>query len=134
MDGLFKMVGFQLPTSFLPADLAITGFELTADVPNGDEKGSYEVKTSIGWSFTFPIINQDIDISADLALKYNAAAATDKQYSGGVKGSILLEYFNAQVDIGYNFEGTDQLLMIEWEGFIAKYNVSGESEDYYFRN
>jgi hypothetical protein len=132
MDGLFKMVGFQLPTSFLPADLAITGFELIADVPNGDEKGSYEVKTSIGWNFTFPIINQDIDITADLALKYNAAAATDKQYSGGVKGSILLEYFNAQVDIGYNFEGKDQLLMIEWEGFIAKYNVSGESETIIF--
>ncbi|MBQ4819260.1 LysM peptidoglycan-binding domain-containing protein [Aquimarina sp. MMG016] len=128
MDGLFKKVGFELPTSFLPADLAITSFDLTADIPNGKEKGSYEVKTSIEWKFTFPIINQKIDISAALALKYDAKKAEGKQYSGGVMGSILLEYFNAQVNIGYNFDGDDQLLMIEWEGFVATYDVSGESK------
>ncbi|WP_440067484.1 LysM peptidoglycan-binding domain-containing protein [Tenacibaculum discolor] len=132
MDGLFKKVGFELPTSFLPADLSITSFDLTADIPNGEEKGSYEVKTSIEWKFTFPIINQRIDIAAALALKFDATKAAGKQYSGGVMGSVLLEYFNAEVKIGYNFDGDDQLLMIEWEGFIAKYNVAGESRTIIF--
>ncbi|MGG6231466.1 LysM peptidoglycan-binding domain-containing protein [Tenacibaculum sp. SDUM215027] len=132
VDGLFKKVGFELPTSFLPADLSITSFDLTADIPNGEEKGSYEVKTSIEWKFTFPIINQRIDIAAALALKFDATKAAGKQYSGGVMGSVLLEYFNAEVKIGYNFDGDDQLLMIEWEGFIAKYNVAGESRTIIF--
>ncbi|PHO00925.1 hypothetical protein CSC82_26285, partial [Rhodobacteraceae bacterium 4F10] len=132
MDGLFKKVGFELPTSFLPADLSITSFDLTADIPNGEEKGSYEVKTSIEWKFTFPIINQRIDIAAALALKFDATKAAGKQYSGGVMGSVLLEYFNAEVKIGYNFDGDDQLLMIEWEGFIAKYNVAGQSRTIIF--
>jgi len=124
VDGLFKEVGFELPESFLPADLSIISFALTANIPNGDEKGSYSVKTALQWNFTFPIIDQDISITAGLMLAYDAKT---QQYSGGVMGSILLKYFNAQVNIGYNFSGNDQLLMIEWEGFVAKYDVKNQS-------
>lgn len=132
VDSLFKKVGFELPTSFLPADLSVINFELTADIPNGTEKGSYTVKTSIEWIFTFPILNQRIDIIAALALQYDAQKTEGQQYAGGVMGNILLAYFNAEVTIGYSFDGDDQLLMIEWEGFVAKYDVTGQSKSIIF--
>jgi uncharacterized protein YegP (UPF0339 family)/LysM repeat protein len=124
VEGLFKEVGFELPESFLPADLSIISFDLSADIPNGDKKGNYEVKTALQWNFVFPIIEQDISITAALMLAYDG---TTQKYSGGVMGSILLKDFNAQVNIGYNFTPDSQLLMIEWEGFIAQYDVQAQS-------
>lgn len=128
MKGLFEAI--SLPSSFLPDDLSITEFSVTSFIPNSATAVSfYEVKTGLHWKFTFPIIEQKIDIIAKLWIKYEKkpGETPSEIYSGGVMGTILLEYFNAEVKIGYNFAGNDQKLMIEWEGFIAEYDVTAEA-------
>lgn len=121
MDQMFKMVGFELPTAFLPADLAITQFEASANIPSSAEKGSvYAVKSALAWNFIFPIINTPISLTADLGIEYNTKT---KEYKGAVGGSILFKPFNAPFKIGYNFSANDQMLTMEWSGFIAKYEI-----------
>ncbi|MET3035923.1 LysM domain-containing protein [Chryseobacterium sp. NRRL B-14859] len=129
---LFQSI--KLPTSFLPDSLSITQFSLNATIPGGTGQSSYEVKGGLQWIFTFPIIDQKINIIANLWIKYEAASnnsATGK-YSGGVLGSVTLEYFNATVDISYNFSENNQQLAITWEGFTAMYDVSGQSRTIVF--
>ncbi|MFN1215731.1 LysM peptidoglycan-binding domain-containing protein [Chryseobacterium kwangjuense] len=129
---LFQAI--SLPTSFLPDSLNITQFSLNATIPSGTGKSSYEVKGGLQWIFTFPIIDQKINIIANLWLKYEAASndsATGK-YSGGVLGSVTLDYFNATVGISYNFSENNQQLAITWEGFTAMYDVSGQSRTIVF--
>lgn len=123
-----------LPPSFLPDSLNITQFSLDATIPSGTGESSYEVKGGLQWIFTFPIIDQQIDIIANLWLKYEAASndSTTGKYSGGVLGSVTLEYFNATVYISYNFAENDQQLAITWEGFTALYDVSGQSRTIVF--
>jgi LysM repeat protein len=118
-----------LPPSFLPDSLNITQFSLNATIPSGTGKSSYEVKGGLQWIFTFPIIDQKINIIANVWLKYEAASnnSTTGKYSGGVLGSITLEYFNATVAISYNFSENNKKLAITWEGFTAMYDVSGQS-------
>jgi hypothetical protein len=132
MKGLFETI--QLPTSFLPDNLVITQFSLMATIPNGTGESSYEAKTGLRWMFTFPIIDQKIDIIANLRIKYEAASNSDGngKYSGGVLGSVTLEYFNATVFISYNFEENNQNLAITWEGITASYDVAGESHTIVF--
>ncbi len=127
MKQLFQAI--SLPSSFLPDNLLITQFSLVSFIPNSTTASSnYEVKTGIDWKFTFPIIDQKIDIIAKLWIKYESVPGqTSGKYSGGVMGTIMLEYFNAVVNIGYNFSDNNQQLMIQWEGFIAEYDVSGQS-------
>jgi LysM repeat protein len=129
---LFKSI--NLPTSFLPDSLNITQFSLDATIPSETGESSYEVKGGLQWIFTFPIIDQKIDIIANLWLKYEAASndSTSGKYSGGVLGSVTLEYFNATVDISYNFAENNQQLAITWEGFTAMYDVSGQSRTIVF--
>lgn len=127
LQQLFQTI--SLPTSFLPDSLNITQFSLNATIPSGKGESSYEVKGGLQWIFTFPIIDQKINIIANLWLKYEAASndsATGK-YSGGVLGIVTLEYFNATVGISYNFSENNQQLAITWEGFTAMYDVSGQS-------
>ncbi|NML68703.1 hypothetical protein HHL23_02665 [Chryseobacterium sp. RP-3-3] len=129
---LFQTI--SLPTSFLPDSLNITQFSLNATIPNGTGKSSYEVKGGLQWIFNFPIIDQKINIIANLWLKYEAASndsATGK-YSGGVLGSVTLDYFNATVGISYNFSENNQQLAITWEGFTAMYDISGQSRTIVF--
>ncbi|MBL1220372.1 hypothetical protein JET18_05950 [Chryseobacterium sp. L7] len=129
---LFQTI--SLPTSFLPDSLNITQFSLNATIPSGTGKSSYEVKGGLQWIFNFPIIDQKINIIANLWLKYEAASndsATGK-YSGGVLGSVTLDYFNATVGISYNFSENNQQLAITWEGFTAMYDVSGQSRTIVF--
>ncbi|WP_336690717.1 MULTISPECIES: LysM peptidoglycan-binding domain-containing protein [unclassified Chryseobacterium] len=129
---LFQSI--SLPTSFLPDSLNITQFSLDATIPSGTGKSSYEVKGGLQWIFTFPIIDQQINIIANLWLKYEAASndSTSGKYSGGVLGSVTLEYFNATVGISYNFAENNQQLAITWEGFTAMYDVTGESRTIVF--
>lgn len=114
---LFQTI--SLPTSFLPDSLNITQFSLNATIPSGTGKSSYEVKGGLQWIFTFPIIDQKINIIANLWLKYEAASndSTTGKYSGGVLGSVTLEYFNATVGISYNFSENNQQLAITWGRF-----------------
>lgn len=129
---LFQAI--SLPTSFLPDNLSITQFSLNATIPGGNGKSSYEVKGGLQWIFTFPVIDQKINIIANIRLKYEAAdnnSGTGK-YSGAVLGSVTLEYFNAAVDISYNFSENNQQLAITWEGFTAMYDVSGQSRTIVF--
>ncbi|MCT2409154.1 hypothetical protein NZD88_16525 [Chryseobacterium antibioticum] len=129
---LFQTI--SLPTSFLPDSLNITQFSLNATIPSGTGKSSYEVKGGLQWIFNFPIIDQKINIIANLWLKYEAASndsATGK-YSGGVLGSVTLDYFNATVGISYNFSENNQQLAITWEGFTAMYDISGQSRTIVF--
>lgn len=132
MTGLFKAI--SLPTSFLPDSLSITQFSLDATIPGGSEKSSYEVRGGVQWIFTFPVIEQKVNIIANLRLKYVAAAnnSNSGEYSGGVLGSITLEYFNATVAISYDFSENNQRLAITWEGFTAMYDVSGQSRTIVF--
>jgi LysM repeat protein len=132
VQGLFTVVGFTLPSSFLPDDLNVVELGLTAKIPNGATKGTYGVSAGFDWQFTFPIINQNIDIKAQMKLTYDASKASGKEFSGSVSGSVLLEYFNAQVDLSYKFSPTDQNLSISWEGFTATYDVSGKSSTIIF--
>ncbi|NIF06603.1 LysM peptidoglycan-binding domain-containing protein [Chryseobacterium sp. Tr-659] len=129
---LFETI--SLPTSFLPDSLNITQFSLSATIPSGTGQSSYEVKGGLQWIFTFPIIDQKINIIANLWLKYEAASNNSGtgKYSGGVLGSVTLEYFNATVDISYNFSENNQQLAITWEGFTAMYDVSGQSRTIVF--
>jgi len=129
---LFQAI--SLPTSFLPDSLNITQFSLSATIPSGAGQSSYEVKGGLQWIFTFPIIDQKINIIANLWLKYEAASNTSAtgKYSGGVLGSVTLEYFNATVGISYNFSENNQQLAITWEGFTAMYDVSGQSRTIVF--
>lgn len=133
IDGLFTMVGFTLPQSFLPDNLEVISFSLESSIPNGDAKGTYSVSAGFHWGFTFPIINQEIDIEASMTFTYDGSKADGEEWSGNVLGSITLEYFNADVLIGYKFEDNDQLLSIEWEGFVAEYNVADKSETIIFQ-
>lgn len=124
MKQLFEAI--TLPSSFLPDNLLITEFSLASYIPNDvTTSSSYEVKTALDWKFTFPIIEQKINIIAKLWIKYETkpGKTPSEVYSGGVMGTIILEYFNAEVNIGYNFAGDDSELIIEWEGFTARYNV-----------
>jgi len=132
MKGLFQAI--SLPTSFLPDNLSITQFSLDATIPAGTGQSSYEVKGGLQWIFTFPIIDQKINIIANLWLKYEAASNSggNGKYSGGVLGSVTLEYFNATVDISYNFADNNQQLAITWEGFTAMYDVTGQSRTIVF--
>lgn len=129
---LFQTI--SLPTSFLPDSLSITQFSLDATIPSGTGQSSYEVKGGLQWIFTFPIIDQKINIIANLWLKYEAASndSGTGKYSGGVLGSVTLDYFNATVGISYNFSDNNQQLAITWEGFTAMYDVSGESRTIVF--
>lgn len=127
MKKLFEAI--SLPSSFLPDNLLITQLALKAYIPNAKDAGSsYEVKTGIDWKFTFPIIEQKIEIIATLWIKYESVPGqASGKYSGGVMGTIMLDYFNAVVNIGYDFSDNNQRLMIQWEGFIAEYDVTGQS-------
>ncbi|MEL6134281.1 MAG: peptidoglycan-binding protein, partial [Bacteroidota bacterium] len=124
---------FALPTSFLPADLSITSFDLSADIPSGDKKGNYSVKSSLEWKFTLPVIDQAVDIIAAFGLTYDGTKPVGSQYAGMVMGKILLKDIHAELDIGYKFEKDAQLLMIQWEGFVAEYDVAGQSQTITFR-
>lgn len=128
----------DLPDSFLPYYLKITQFSLVSSVPNAATATStYEVKTAIVWKFTFPVINQPINILANLRLKYentpSASGTAVTKYEGAIAGTVTLEYFNAVVNIGYDFADNDQLLSIQWEGFITEYKVAEESTTITFR-
>lgn len=132
MKQMFEAI--SLPTSFLPDTLNITQFSTTAIIPSGNQTSTYEVKTGLQWEFTFPIINQPINILADLRIKYESSSTPGGvgKYSGGVLGSVTLEYFNATVYISYNFAENNQQLAITWEGFTAMYDVSGQSRTIVF--
>nr|WP_315419906.1 LysM peptidoglycan-binding domain-containing protein [uncultured Pedobacter sp.] len=122
----------DLPDSFLPDYLKITQFSLVSYVPNeATGTSTYEVKTAIVWKFIFPIINQPINILANLRLQYTSTPSATGDpvttYEGAIAGTVTLEYFNAEVNIGYDFKDNNQLLSIQWEGFITKYDVT-ESE------
>lgn len=132
MKQMFKAI--SLPTSFLPDNLNITQFSTTAIIPSGNKSSTYEVKTGLQWKFNFPIIDQPINILANLSIKYESSATPGGagKYSGGVLGSVTLDYFNATVGISYNFSENNQQLAITWEGFTAMYDVSGQSRTIVF--
>lgn len=128
----------DLPDSFLPDYLKITQFSLVSYVPNAATGTStYEVKTAVVWKFTFPIINQPINILANLRLKYTSTPSASSDavttYEGAIAGTVTLDAFNAEVNIGYDFSKNNQLLSIQWEGFITEYNVTEASKTITFR-
>ncbi|PKH51755.1 hypothetical protein CXF68_14150 [Tenacibaculum sp. Bg11-29] len=129
MDDLFGEVDFNLIKVFIPDNLVISAFSLSSNIPNGDKSGSYKVKTSVDWKFTFPFIEQNVDISANLAIEMKAGETPDKDvFSAGISGTFKLEPFGAEVNLGYSFDDTGKKEMyIEWEGFTAKYATDGES-------
>ncbi len=131
IDSLFKTItSASLPSGFLPSSLLITEFSLVANIPNQATSASkYTVKTALDWNFTFPIINEPIEVKAKLLLEYQSGTnGGNATYNGGVLATILLKAFNAEIDIAYDFSNNDQKLKIIWEGFQAEYDIAAQSK------
>ncbi|WP_316196939.1 LysM domain-containing protein [Bradyrhizobium sp. SZCCHNS3053] len=117
--------------SFLPGDLIISEFAITATIPaeQGELKTSYDITVGFSWTFTFGDQTVGID-PARLGVSYDGQKPAQQQFSGFAQGTWVYSAINLKLTMGYEFKtteaGSNNILFVEWEGFRADWESGKE--------
>ena len=116
---LFNSIGVA---DIIKPNIMVRNIGIELSTSSDSEAITYSISGELVWEIKLG--NQDINMCAQLELRYDGNKSEKKQYAGTVKADIVLEKIGAKVTLGYMIEDGNQELMVEWNGFEAKYNLT----------
>lgn len=128
VDQFFAAGGVYGFPDFLPGDLVIRRFSITATLPagSGEPKTTYTIDTAFAWTFSFGEQRVGID-PARIMLAYDGARPAGQQFSGLAEGTWVYDAINLELLFGYQFKPDgNRILYVQWEGFRAEYESGKE--------
>ncbi|MDR7377107.1 LysM repeat protein [Rhodoferax ferrireducens] len=110
---------------FIPGDMRLTTFALTASIPDDDSDAEKVYNVSGGFIWNVSIGSIACNPAANIVLAFDGSkpsAPVDQRYSRSVVAMIGL--FSAQMIISYEFKSGNTQLSVTWEGITATYNTT----------